>query len=173
MTEKTPPPPSEPSRHDRRERVRAAINGFPIHPETLLATDYLNHFNELVMLLEMLPTMPELASDLQAWWPMSYPEHFENSGLSYGELANEAYRCAPLRYRCAFDSTVTQTNRVALKSVKHACALARADIPEQAEGNAADASQVLRDLITQLGSIINGGASIVDQRSIDDLLNGG
>lgn len=39
------------------ERLRVAN----INPRTGLATDYLNHFNEAVMLLEMVPDMPECA----------------------------------------------------------------------------------------------------------------
>ena len=34
-----------------------------IDETTLLATDYLNHFNEIVMLLEMVPEMPEMLDD--------------------------------------------------------------------------------------------------------------
>jgi hypothetical protein len=34
-----------------------------INEQTLLATDYLNHFNEIVMLLEMVPDMPEMLED--------------------------------------------------------------------------------------------------------------
>lgn len=41
------------------ERLRVAN----INPRTGLATDYLNHFNEAVMLLEMIPDMPECAED--------------------------------------------------------------------------------------------------------------
>ena len=30
-----------------------------VHPVTGLATDYLNHYNEIVMLLDLVPSMPE------------------------------------------------------------------------------------------------------------------
>ena len=47
-----------------------------INPRTGLATDYLNMFNEAVMLLEMIPDMPECAEDFLGWQPLSYAEHF-------------------------------------------------------------------------------------------------
>jgi hypothetical protein len=53
----------------RAARLRAAN----INPRTGLATDYLNHFNEAIMLLEMIPDMPECAEDFLLWYPLSYP----------------------------------------------------------------------------------------------------
>ena len=47
-----------------------------INPSTGLATDYLNRFNEAVMLLDMLTTCPEFRADFLSWEPMSYREHF-------------------------------------------------------------------------------------------------
>ena len=52
-----------------------------INPATGLATDYLNHFNEAIMLLEMLSSCPDCRDDILAWRPMSYREHFEASGF--------------------------------------------------------------------------------------------
>jgi|SRR5262245_45483654 len=47
-----------------------------INPTTELATDYLNRFNEAVMLLDMLSSCPEFRDDFLAWEPMSYRDHF-------------------------------------------------------------------------------------------------
>lgn len=74
-----------------------------INPETFLATDYLNHFNEIVMLLEMVPDMPELAEDAFDWAPKSYPQHFLDSGFQAKDLAVEAYEKAPGDYKEPFD----------------------------------------------------------------------
>ena len=57
----------------RAARLRAAN----INPRTGLATDYLNHFNEAIMLLEMIPDMPECFEDFLGWQPLSYAEHFK------------------------------------------------------------------------------------------------
>jgi hypothetical protein len=63
---RTPNPPG-PTDEARAERLRAAN----INPRTGLATDYLNHFNEAIMLLEMIPDMPECAEDFLGWQPLS------------------------------------------------------------------------------------------------------
>ena len=47
-----------------------------INPKTGLASDYLNHFNEAIMLLDLLPTTPECIVELIGWEPLSYEEHF-------------------------------------------------------------------------------------------------
>ena len=56
---------------------RSHIPGTNISEATLLASDYLNHFHELVMLLEAVSSEPEdFAEDLFAWKPLTYDEHF-------------------------------------------------------------------------------------------------
>lgn len=87
------------------EHIRAHTEGTNINQKTLLATDYLNHFNEVIMLLEMLPTAPaELAADLANWQHQTYEEHFTHSGFRDKELAITAYKHAPSDIRNAFDS---------------------------------------------------------------------
>lgn len=79
-----------------------------IHPDTRLATDYLNHFNEAVMLIDMLPMMPDCAPDVVAWLPCSYVDHFRQSHFKERDLAIAAYEASdPERLR-AFDDTVAR-----------------------------------------------------------------
>jgi hypothetical protein len=54
----------------RAAQLRAAN----INPRTGLATDYLNHFNEAIMLLEMIPDIPQCAEEFLGWQPLSYRE---------------------------------------------------------------------------------------------------
>src|SRR5947208_15130199 len=87
------------------ERLRVAN----INPRTGLATDYLNHFNEAIMLLEMVPDMPECAEDFLTWSPLSYAEHFWASNFKARDLAIEAYELSDARI--AFDNiTSTMTS---------------------------------------------------------------
>lgn len=65
-----------------------------INPATLLATDYLNRFNEPVMLLELLATAPDCLEDLLAWRPATYREHFAASRQVHRELIICAYEAA-------------------------------------------------------------------------------
>src|ERR1700753_2021821 len=83
----------------RADELRAAN----INPRTGLATDYLNHFNEAVMLLELIPAMPECAEDFLVWQPLSYSEHFTSSNFKAKDLAISAYNAADARIRAEFD----------------------------------------------------------------------
>lgn len=82
------------------------IIGKNINSRTYLATDYLNHFSEVIMTLEMGADMPDLVDDLESWQPKSYQEHFTTSGLSDADLFIEAYENSPGRYREVFDLAV-------------------------------------------------------------------
>jgi hypothetical protein len=84
----------------RIARLRAAN----INPRTGLATDYLNHFNEAIMLLEMIPDMPECAEDFLGWRPLTYAEHFTASHFKARDLAIAAYDSADVHVRAEFDS---------------------------------------------------------------------
>ena len=94
------PPPTGLIDPARAEQLRAAN----INPRTGLATDYLNHFNEAVMLLEMVPDMPECAEDFLTWTPLSYAEHFWASNFKARDLAIEAYESADPKVRADFDN---------------------------------------------------------------------
>jgi len=75
-----------------------------INPATGLASDYLNHFNEAIMLLEMLPSCPDCRDDFLGWRPMSYREHFEASGFKGRALAIATYDAADPNLRGRLDA---------------------------------------------------------------------
>ena len=87
----------------RAAQLRAAN----INPRTGLATDYLNHFNEAVMLLEMIPDIPECAEDFLAWRPLSYAEHFMASNFKARDLAIETYDSADTKTRATLAEEAT------------------------------------------------------------------
>jgi hypothetical protein len=135
----------------RAARLRAAN----INPRTGLATDYLNHFNEAIMLLEMIPDMPECAEEFLAWHPRSYREHFMASHFRTRELAIEAYESADNIIRTEFDN-ITTTMTSILTAVSTAMRevnqdKTRATLAEQATG-------WVKPLVALAGGIINGGA---------------
>lgn len=74
-----------------------------ICPATGLATDYLNHFNEVAMLVDMVGTMPEMVEEILAWRPRSYRDHFHVTGFRERDLAVEAYEAADPEVRRGFD----------------------------------------------------------------------
>jgi hypothetical protein len=117
------------------ERLRAAN----INPRTGLATDYLNHFNEAVMLLEMVPDMPECAEDF----------------LTARDLAIEAYEKAAPNVRAQFD-LITDT----MTSILTAVGSAMREVEKDATRVklAEQATLWVKPLIAACGGIINGGA---------------
>ena len=146
------------------ERLRAAN----IHPETGLATDYLNHFNEVVMLLEMLPDMPEAAEDVLAWAPADYETHFERSGFAGRALAISAWRAADPAIREGLEAVVARLDA----AVGEAQRLA-------GSGDAAAASALaageIQPLIADASAVIHGrvpDAGSAAQSDVDALFDG-
>ncbi len=129
-----------------------------INPDTGLATDYLNHFNEAIMLLEMLSACPDCLEDFLAWRPMSYREHFAASRFKGRGLVIAAYNAAEPGLREYLDAlAVTMT--VVLETTRTAI---RADASSEAAGLvAAHAVACLKPLIARAGA---GG---VDPESSD------
>ncbi|WP_031231232.1 hypothetical protein [Asticcacaulis sp. YBE204] len=78
-----------------------------VNPTTGLATDYLNLFNEAIMLFEMGLDMPDMAEELMEWHRRGYVEHFEQSGFEQKDVVIAAYNQAPVAARQAFDQACT------------------------------------------------------------------
>jgi hypothetical protein len=150
-----PDPRTGPEQAARAARLRAAN----INPRTGLATDYLNHFNEAIMLLEMIPDMPECSEDFLEWRPLSYSEHFTASNFKARDLAIEAYETADAGIRLEFDKLTTAMTSI-LTAVSAAMRDARQDktratLAEQATG-------WVKPLVAMAGGIINGAGAEAD-----------
>ncbi len=140
-----------------------------INPRTGLATDYLNHFNEAVMLLEMIPDMPECAEDFLAWTPLTYEEHFTATNFKARDLVIEAYEMAETPIRERFDHT-TNTMTEILLAVGAAMREARKDSTRAKL--AVQATAWVKPLVAQAGGIINGDLEpdvIPDQGEVDEV----
>jgi hypothetical protein len=143
------PRPTGPEAEARAAVLRAAN----INPRTGLATDYLNHFNEAIMLLEMVPDMPECAEDFLTWTPLSYCEHFMASNFKARELAIEAYEQADAAIRAEFDKIAS-----AMTSILTAVGTAMREA-QQDKTRATLAGQAIgwvKPLVALAGGIING-----------------
>jgi hypothetical protein len=147
------------------EEARAAkLRAANINPRTGLATDYLNHFNEAIMLLEMVPDMPECAEDFLTWHPLSYREHFMASNFKARDLAIAAYDSADANIRTEFDNITSAMTSIltavgaAMREVRQD--KTRATLAEQATG-------WVKPLVMLAGGIINGGA----EADVDYIMN--
>ncbi|MEP0519715.1 MAG: hypothetical protein ABJO09_07350 [Hyphomicrobiales bacterium] len=132
-----------------------------INPETGLATDYLNHFNELDMLLEMVPSMPDCIEDISAWEPRDYPTHFEVTNYPGKEIAIAAYIDAKPVVKAEFD-TIIKALSDTLENLRGQILTASCDgsIPIP---NVSDAlNEDVRPMIAMAGALINGKVTAAD-----------
>lgn len=81
----------------------ATMRGANVNPATGLATDYLNHFNEYIMLAELVENGsmdPEVLAD---WQPLDYESHFVQSGFVGLNVVLAAYRALAEGPRTEFE----------------------------------------------------------------------
>lgn len=158
---------------DNRSDWESASTGLPasaevlsaanINPRTGLATDYLNHFNEAIMLLELIPDMPDCYELFLEWQPLSYAEHFIKSNFKGRDLAIAAYEAARPAIRSDFDTLVAKMTQIlttvgeAMRTVQQDAT--RAKLAEQA-------AAWVKPMIGTAGGIINGRDEQSDVDSI-------
>lgn len=153
---------------------RAQLAAANINPTTRLATDYLNHFNEAIMMLEMLAEMPDCIVDLVEWRPLTYPEHFSASNFKGRELAIRAYEAAEPAARARLDELADTMNTI-LVATRDAILTPLSE--PLANAVAAEAVARVKPLVAEAGAVINGGcapdsADASSQAIIDALLDG-
>jgi hypothetical protein len=152
-----------PAAYPDPERLRAAN----INPATGLATDYLNHYNEVAMLIAGLSDMPDIHGEILDWRPIGYPTHFRRSGFGEKGLAIAAYllasRDVKRQFRSACDDVEARIGAVQLK-------LMRAD--DSMAHIAAEAGPIFEQ-IARIGGVINGGkaAPLLQQSAAQDLVD--
>lgn len=153
------------------EAVWPAPGDAHINPATGLATDYLNHFIEAIMLLEMIAGYPDCRADFLAWQPVSYREHFAASGFKSRDRAIAAYDAAEPDARESLDA-LAGTMTAVLEAVRGAMV---STMPQELAGVLATrAAASLRPLVSRAGAVINGvgggWAPAGPQSAVDTLL---
>jgi hypothetical protein len=157
----------------RRRRDAARLAEVNINPSTGLASDYLNHFNEAIMLLEMLSSCPDCLDDFLDWRPMSYREHFEASRVKGRSLAIAAYDAADPSLRNCLDN-LAATMTAVLEATR--AAMSSAEPPQSIAAVADRAAALLRPLVARAGAVINGediavaGEPMTPQAIVDGLM---
>lgn len=158
------------------------VKGTNINEDTLLATDYLNHFNEVVMMIDMLPDMPDCLDMVKEWQPKPYKDHFRDSTIADKDLAVEVYDHVPPLYKQAFEDTVSQVDMCIFQAIADAEeALGTGDM-EYLKFKVSESAQEIHRLQDRLSAIIHGTADLsgdsdsesavtMDQSDIDALFN--
>ncbi len=153
------------------EEFAARVDGTNISAQTLLATDYLNHFNEIVMLLDMVPDMPDMIEECKMWAPKSYVEHFADSSFKDKQLAIEAYDRVPGKFRRPFEETLNQLNTLILGGVaKLEEEIVAGSDPGLVTEHVKAISRASQALMDCANAIIHGSDRAMAQVEIDSLL---
>lgn len=163
-TLRTQPQPG-PHAHDLPAATLAEAN---INPATGLATDYLNHFNEVVMLLDMIPNSPDCRDDVLTWRPKSYVEHFASSGFSGRKLAIAVYETVDPARRAWLEGLIDSINVIIAEAQER---LITAPAPTATRAIARHTAAQLRPLLCSTAAVINDTATRDDaaQAAIDIL----
>ena len=142
-----------------------------INPVTGLASDYLNHFIEAIMLLEMMTSAPEFRDEFLHWQPVGYREHFAGSRFKTRDVAIAAYERADPRARAQLD-ILSSTMTLVLQAT--GAALRDDPTPAVARRIARETVAHVKPMVTRAGAVINGHADPGDtesaQTAVDDLL---
>jgi len=177
--EKRDPGPAEIQENVRREDIvtafraamvghfRSHVPGTNINESTLIASDYLNHFHELVTLLEAISSEPESFADgLLSWRPLTYEEHFSESGSRDKNLAIAAYRRAPAKIRARFDEAVARLHGEAVTIIAEVAS--ELNNTKRLDKVCAKAAKRFRVLIDEANAIANG-ETLPDRKDPDTL----
>jgi len=141
-----------------------------VNPATGLATDYLNLFNEAIMLFEMGLDMPDMAEELADWKKIGYVEHFEKSGFEMKDVVISAYHHAPADVRCDFDAVCER----ALGDFDSAINILMSSNleDEAARADLENRLRTMKALVVEMDSHIHGRAEVMEanlQNEVDAL----
>lgn len=144
------------------DRLRAAN----INPLTGLATDYLNQYNEVAMLIGTLADMPDMAECVLDWRPVGYPRHFTRTKYFARGLAIAGWVLAKREVKEKFFAV---RNELEARITEVQQRLASTLVPELI---ASEAPAIFAD-IARLGGVINGGAAapLLQQSAAQDLVD--
>lgn len=136
-------------------RVAALVN-----PASGLANDFLNVYNEILMLIEMLPGMPELADDILGWRPCSYRAYFMQCNLPGRAEALEAYGRLDPAFRTLFETSVellAECGLQAIRAIEKAMSVGAAGDVEHLANVCVDWCGHLRTQLDATEQLINWG----------------
>lgn len=141
-----------------------------VNPATGLATDYLNVFNEALMLIGLAGDAPEVLEDLAAWRPVSYAEHFRASGFHFRDVAIAAYEQADPDLRAGFDAAAKELASAIETAVVDLSTTNDAGAP--LDDKAAAYAMELQAGVARLDAMIHGaGGGETAQDAIDALFD--
>jgi hypothetical protein len=95
----------------------ALVADSPEGTATGLSNDYLNHYGEAVMLLDMALMDRLMFIEMVDWRPLSYIEYFALSPLRRARSAIAAYEALLLEQQRGFEALMNLTDRLVLSAI--------------------------------------------------------
>jgi hypothetical protein len=132
-----------------------------VNPASGIANDYLNHFNEILLLIENLPALlPEMIDEILAWKPVSYRQYFTNSPLPGSVKTLEIYDSLDEEFRLDFENMIEILDKIILESIKVVTDARRPDgtlEPDEVADVCESLSQKLRLVLDRTADLVNHG----------------
>jgi hypothetical protein len=132
-----------------------------VNPASGVANDYMNHFNEILLMIENLPALlPEMVDELLAWSPVSYRAYFEHSPLPGSVETLEIYDTLDEDFRRDFESMVELLDKIVMESISIIAAHRREDGTIEAseiDETCAKLSVQLRTVLDRTADLVNHG----------------
>ncbi len=139
------------------ELIKQASN--LVNPSSGIANDFLNQYNEVLLLVENLPVLlPEMVDELLAWKKKDYEEYFTTSPLPGGDIAIRVYNSLDRAFRDKFETQISRINKIADKAVEVIGDRQRAS----QELNADEIELFCRQISKRLREEIEGAARLVN-----------
>lgn len=133
-----------------------------INPASGIANDYLNIFNEILLLIENMPVLlPEMIADLKQWKSVGYREYFENSPLPGSGKALAVYDSIDPSFRARFEEQIARVSEIANESRDVVLSMQdhAGDIePDLIDGPCTDRAALLREALSIASDLVNNGA---------------
>ncbi|MEM8797223.1 MAG: hypothetical protein AAGE61_16795, partial [Pseudomonadota bacterium] len=137
--------------------LEARLAGCNVNPSTGLATNYLNHFIETLLLFEILPEMPDCIEDINEWRPMNYLEHVRTSDLKNSDLIERAYHAAAPETRTELNAVSGAANQFIVDCRDKALRALETDDQERLKAIALLVKAASHDFIADLNRIVQTG----------------
>ncbi len=135
-----------------------------VNPATYLATDYLNVFNEALMLIGLAADDPEILDELNNWSAPGYADHFEQTQFRDREIVIAAYQAADPERRTVLELRAKALEAMIIAEAAGLKAAIGAGGPRPED--VASAVDMLQSYITRLDALITGSMG-VSQNTID------
>lgn len=140
--------------YTNNQEIAQALSAINVNLSTGFATNYLNHYVEILLLLEMLPSMPECLEDIRLWEPIDYAEHVRQSGLPQLELVLEAFEHSDATRKETLSDVTKEVDTEVLRYINQAQQAVTLGDSEQTAAIALEAKEVLTPMLEKISSVI-------------------